>query len=149
MNWYKQALGEPMQEQPQRQEETLQEPPMNEQPNIEAKNPLDGMSTSQAKKILNNKVIPHEQIQGFFSDDSWQGIQQVWNAFNTAGIDWGITGSDYSNDQGVPNGRTWQVEVNFTDRKGKPSKVYGVVRASGAGSVEDPLDRYDIVSYFL
>ena len=111
-------------------------------------NPLDGMTPAQAKKAV-NRVIPHEQIKGFFSDESWQGIQQIWNAFNDAGLNWNIMDTQYSNDQGVPTGKTWQVQVDYTDRRNKPMSIHGVVRAAGAGSVENPLERYDIVAYFV
>ena len=133
MSWYKEA----------------QEEPIDFNPNVEPANPLDGMTPAQAKRTLNN-LIPHDQIKGFFDDDSWQGIQQIWNAFNEAGVNWGISDSQYSSDPNSnPNGKTWTVEVAFTDKRGKPSQVYGNVRAAGAGSVENPLARYDVVAYFL
>ncbi len=112
-------------------------------------NPLDGKSNQQARNIINRKIIPQEQIKGFFTDDSWQGIQQIWNAFNTAGLDWNIMGSDYyPTDSGNPmGGKIWQVEVNFINNKGRPTKLGGTVTAAGAGTVEDPLSRYDITAY--
>jgi len=112
-------------------------------------NPLDGKSNQQARLIINRKIIPQEQIKGVFSDDSWQGVQQVWNAFNEAGLDWDIMGSDYyPSSEGNPmGGKIWKIEVNFTNNKGRPTKLYGNVTAAGAGTVEDPLSRYDITAY--
>lgn len=138
MNWYKQG----------------QEVPIDFSPDIETPaltgpvNPLDNMTPAQAKKAA-NKAIPHDRIKGFFTDKSWQGVQRIWDAFNEAGLNWGIMGSEYSNDNGVPDGKNWQVEVTFTDKRGNPATIYGTVRASGAGTIEDPLSRYDVVAYFI
>jgi len=111
-------------------------------------NPLDGKSNQQARVFINRKVIPHEAIKGFFDDDSWQGIQQIWNAFNQAGLDWNIAGSDYyPNGDNPMGGKIWKIEVNFTNNRGKPTTLYGTVTAAGAGTVEDPLARYDITAY--
>lgn len=116
--------------------------------NISPNNPLNGKSPAQVRRILNNNIIPHEQIKGFFSDEAWEGIHQIWTAFDNSGIDWGITGSEYQHYDGVPSGKKWQIEVNYFDKNNKPKSIYGTVIASGAGTVEDPLSRYDIVVYF-
>ena len=112
-------------------------------------NPLDGKSNQQARNIINKKIIPQESIKGFFADDDWAGINQIWNAFNQAGLDWNIAGSDYyPTDDGNPmGGKIWEVEINFTNNRGKPTKLGGTVTAAGAGTVEDPLSRYDITAY--
>ena len=75
--------------------------------------------------------------------------QKNVDLFNDSGLDWNITGSNYDNDQGVPTGKTWQVQVDYIGRGGKPTSIHGVVRAAGAGTVEHPLERYDIVAYFV
>jgi len=113
-------------------------------------NPLDTKSNQQAKSIV-NKLIPHQQLQGIFRDQYWKPINAIWNAFNTAGLDWQMTGSDYfknSQDptQQMPTGKKWLFEINFTNNKGKKTKLYGNVIASGAGTVEDPLSSYDVVA---
>ena len=112
-------------------------------------NPLDGKSNQQARNIVNKKVIPQEQIKGFFTDDSWQGIQQIWKAFDGAGLDWNIAGSDYypSHDGNPMGGKIWKIEINFINNKGKPTILYGTVTAAGSGTMEDPLSRYDITAY--
>jgi len=111
-------------------------------------NPLDGKSNQQARNIVNRKIIPQEQIKGFFSDDSWQGVQQIWNAFNQAGLDWNIMGSDYCPNGNNPmGGKIWNIQINFTNNKGRLTTLHGTVTAAGAGTVEDPLDRYDITAY--
>ena len=50
---------------------------------------------------------------------------------------------------GNPNAKTWYVQVDYNDKRGRPQSIYGRVRAAGAGTVEDPLSRYDIVAYFV
>ena len=114
----------------------------------QATDPLYGKSKQQAIAIVNRKIIPQEQIKGFFSDDSWQGVQQIWNAFNQAGLDWNIAGSDYyPNGNNPMGGKIWKIEINFINNKGKPTILYGTVTAAGAGTMEDPLSRYDITAY--
>jgi hypothetical protein len=112
-------------------------------------NPLDGKSNAQARNIVNKKVIPQEEIKGFFTDDSWQGIQQIWNAFSSAGLDWNIMDSNYypTHDGHPMGGKIWNIEIGFTNNKGRPTKLYGTVTAAGAGTTEDPLSRYDITAY--
>jgi len=112
-------------------------------------NPLDGKSNQQARVIINRKIIPQEAIKGFFSDESWQGVQQIWNAFSEAGLDWNIMGSDYypTNDGHPMGGKIWKIEINFTNNKGKFTTLHGTVTAAGAGTTEDPLSRYDITAY--
>ena len=112
-------------------------------------NPLDGKSNQQARNIVNKKIIPQEQIKGFFTDESWQGVQQIWNAFNESGLDWNIAGSDYypSHDGHPMGGKIWKIEINFINNKGKETILYGTVTAAGAGTREDPLSRYDITAY--
>jgi len=112
-------------------------------------NPLDGKSNQQARNLVNRRIIPQEQIKGFFSDDSWQGIQQIWNAFNEAGLNWDIMDSNYypTSDGHPMGGKIWYIEINFTNNKGRPTKLNGTITAAGAGTVEDPLARYDITAY--
>jgi len=112
-------------------------------------NPLDGKSNQQARNLVNRKIIPQDSIRGFFSDDSWEGVRQIWTAFDNAGLNWGVTDSNYypTSDGHPMGGKTWNVEIKFTNNKGKPTVLGGIITAAGAGTVEDPLGRYDIVVY--
>jgi len=111
-------------------------------------NPLDGKSNAQARAFVNRKVIPHDAIAGMFSDEGWDGIRQIWTAFDQAGLDWNIAKSDYyPNGDNPMGGKIWNVEINFTNNKGRPTVLRGTVTAAGAGTVEDPLARYDITAY--
>ena len=44
----------------------------------------------------------------------------------------------------MPTRKEWHFEIHWDNDKGKYSKMGGVVTASGAGSVDDPLSRYDV-----
>jgi hypothetical protein len=140
MSWYKQSQEQPVDFNPNVEVPALVSPP----------NPLDGKTPAQARSFA-NKAIPHDLIKGFFSDDSWQGVQQIWTALNQSGLNWNISESNYypTSDGHPMGGKNWGIEVHYTDKKGKPAKIYGNVTAAGAGSVENPLERYDVVAYFL
>jgi len=93
-----------------------------------------------------NKIIGNVS-KGFFTDEYWRGPQKVWDALNAIGVDWHITSSDYDRKNSPPQSKTWKFEVMFTNPRGKAAKLYGHLVASGAGSVADPLSRYDVVAY--
>lgn len=113
-----------------------------------ANNPLNGKTKQRAVSIVNNKIIPHDKIKGFFSDEAWEGVNQIWTAFNDHKIDWNISGSEYYPVREVPpQGKVWNFEIEFINNKGRKTTLYGFVIASGAGTVEDPLSKYDIAAY--
>jgi hypothetical protein len=59
-----------------------------------------------------------------------------------------MTGNQYlHNEQGVPNGKTWKFTIKFENNNRREMTLYGIVTASGAGTVADPLSRYDLVAY--
>lgn len=107
---------------------------------------LDGLDRRQAARLVNSLI--GNITKGFFHDQGWAGPKRVWDKLNKSGIDWTMTKTEYhQNDQGVPDSKVWKFEVNYLDKKSRPKKLYGVLTASGAGSVEDPLDRYDVTVY--
>jgi len=109
-------------------------------------NPLDGKSKQTAKRIVNRLI--GSVSRGIFSDESWQGIQRVWKALEKADIPSYVTSAEYRhNDQGVPNGKVWTFEIPFLNNRGRENKLYGTVVAGGAGSIDEPLSRYDVVAY--
>ncbi len=92
------------------------------------------------KKI--NKIIGATS-KGFFSDESWTGVHNVWNAIRNMGVDLDVTSADYQHDsQGRPVRKVWGFTVTVDQKS-----YVGRLVASGAGSVEDPLSRYDITAY--
>lgn len=109
-----------------------------------SQNPLDGMSNEKARKEVYK--IMAQFTKGVFKDDSWVPIHNIWEAFNAAGLDWTMMGSQYlHNSEGRPSGKEWKFEIKFLNKNGRLTTMHGTVTASGAGSVEDPLDRYDLV----
>ena len=67
---------------------------------------------------------------------------------DAAVINWVMTDNKYRHDErGRPSAKEWKFEVYFHDKNQRFKTLYGIVIAAGAGSVEDPLDRYDLVAY--
>ena len=107
---------------------------------------LDGMNRKKAANRVN--TILAANTKGFFSDESWEGVNKVWQALTDAGIDWTMLSSSYyHNSEGVPSGKTWKFNIDFLNDKSKPAILYGIMTASGAGSVVNPLERYDLTAY--
>lgn len=107
---------------------------------------LDGMSKDTAKRHV-NQLLAH-YTKGLFSDDSWKPVNDIWSALTSAQIDWTLKDNKYlHNERGLPTGKTWSFDIKFINKTGRPAVLYGVVTASGAGTVEDPLGKYDLVAY--
>lgn len=108
---------------------------------------LDGSDRRQGLAIA-NKVIQSAKLQGLFADDHWEPVQRIWSALTKAGIDFSQEKNWYEKDkQGNPSSKTWTFQVNWKGPNDKPLTAYGRVVASGAGSVREPLDRYDVTAY--
>lgn len=107
------------------------------------KSVLDGKSKPAAKKAL--YAILGNRFNGFFSDQGWRPVKWFYDEMNRKGIDWKSRDNFYSKDkEGRPNKKTWRLEISFMDNKGKVRTLYGNIIAAGAGSVDDPLKRYDL-----
>jgi hypothetical protein len=86
--------------------------------------------------------------KGFFSDQSWEPVQRIFDVLKSAAIEWHLVGTDYrKNDRGTPASKEWKFEIEFSNNNGRLTTLYGTIIASGAGSVEDPLEKYDIIAY--
>lgn len=112
----------------------------------EEPNPLNGLTKNQATKFVNELIYSH--TKGFFTDQSWRPVNSIRDAMNKAQLDWNMTDNNYThNENGIPEGKNWEFEVRFWNRRGVKTILYGHIRAAGAGSVEDPLEKYDLVAY--
>jgi hypothetical protein len=110
-------------------------------------NSLDGMKNPKARREV-NKVLHRNAPRGILHDQDWRWVNQVWKALDSAVFDWNLTDSFYTkNRDGMPESKTWKFEIHFENDKGRKTTIYGVLTASGAGSVSDPLEKYDIVVY--
>ena len=106
----------------------------------------DGLSKQKLKTMIYKatKKCTHNKL---YSDQYWQGPQCIWDAFDELNLNWHITRTDYKKQKGdvMPSSKEWQFEIMWDNDKGKFSKLGGYLTASGAGSVEQPLDKYDLV----
>ena len=86
--------------------------------------------------------------KGIFSDEYWKGHKQVYNALvkicDELSLEVELQKSEYRQDQysKVPNSKIWIYRVYNDEMEG-----WFNITASGAGTVEDPLSKYDIVAY--
>jgi hypothetical protein len=104
---------------------------------------LNGKSKQSAKNIIYKLVEPY--TKGFFSDDSWVPVHSIWKALESRDITWEITNSKYDKDEkGTPIRKMWYFKISFIDNKNKQIELPGMITAAGAGTVQDPLSRYDI-----
>jgi hypothetical protein len=118
-------------------------------PLLEATTPeegFDNVAKETLKKRLYKKTMPLSR--GFFKDDNWSAVYKIFKIFTDLGLDWDIYESHYGNhkyDRTMPMERkVWYFEIHFTNNKGKKNKIHGSLTAAGAGTVEDPLSKYDI-----
>lgn len=110
-------------------------------------NILNGMDKRTGLRRI-NAVIAGAHLNGIFRDDNWTPIQRLWREFDKANIPANLTGTFYTkDDQGNPNSKTWKFAVEWIGPNEQPVIVHGQVIASGAGSVKEPLDAYDVVAY--
>lgn len=108
----------------------------------------DGLSKAKLKTLLykETKKCTYNKL---YKDTGWNGPQCIWDTFNKLDLNWHIVKSEYKkikgNEQNVmPDYKEWQFEIMWDDDKGKYKKIGGVVTASGAGTVQDPLSKYDV-----
>jgi len=103
---------------------------------------LNGMNNARARKLVST-VASKAYHTGIYKDDYWEGVKQIYHALDNAGIDYDLLKAEYSPE--FPNTwKHWILSFKFTNDKGRETELFGTITASGAGSVEQPLDRYDM-----
>lgn len=114
--------------------------------------PLDGKSKTNASNWVHSKV--DKMTKGFFSDNYWRPIHQIFKEFDRLRLNWHLTEAKYEEEMttfddgsrhSIPIRKTWTFEIMFINNRDKQDTLYGRIVAAGAGSVEDPLARYDVV----
>ena len=101
------------------------------------------MARLQIKKTVN--LILRKYTNSLYCDECWEPVYDAFASIRDAGFDLVIDGSRYLSDSyGNLNSKTWVYHIELSGRK-KP--IYGVLTAHGAGTVVDPLYRYDISAY--
>ena len=121
---------------------------INENDGVAGQHLINGQSNNVAAGRV-NKVLS-SLSRGFFSDNSWEAIHKIFNKLQELGLDYSITSTKYGGqtaNSNMPTFKEWQISIPFTNKNGKPTVLVGQITAHGAGSVEQPLDRYDITAY--
>ena len=103
---------------------------------------LDGQTKTKALKIIGEILRKHSK--GFFQDEYWIPVHDIFSELTFHGIDYVLISADYD---GKMTSKRWNMSFEFINDKGKNIIIYGNIIASGAGSVENPLSRYDLVGY--
>jgi hypothetical protein len=107
---------------------------------------LDKMTKQKASSLVNKIIDPF--TKGIFSDNSWRPVHQIFRALDNAEIKYFTIHSKYQQDaNGNPSSKTWLIEIPFVNNRSIEDKLYLHIVCSGAGSVNEPLDRYDVVAY--
>jgi hypothetical protein len=105
----------------------------------------DGLSKQKLKTLLykETKKCTYNKL---YKDTGWNGPQCIWDTFNKLNLNWNIIKSEYrkQKEDKMPSSKVWDFEIHWENDKGRYMKMVGQVIAAGAGSVEDPLDRYDL-----
>ena len=105
--------------------------------------PLDGKSKQSARNHIYKLV--GNMTQGFFTDDNWSNVHNIWNTMDNNGIENYLTDNYYKkDDEGNLQSKTWHFEVPFINNRGNQDKLTGTLNAHFAGSIQDPTERYDI-----
>lgn len=100
------------------------------------------MATKATVKRRVNAILS-DSTKGLFWDDCWAPVTSACKALRAAGYEVYVTNTRYGQDEkGNPIYKVWMIEV--TDGQ---FVFPGILTAHGAGSVEQPLDRYDISAY--
>ena len=112
---------------------------------------IDGKSKSAAQNHLYKQIKPftHNKL---YKDDYWEGPKNIWTLFDKMGLNWQIDKSEYrkgqkrmGEDPMLDYSKVWWFTIWFDNNKGKQQKFRGYLTAAGAGSVSDPLEKYDVV----
>ncbi len=110
---------------------------------------IDGQSNNVAASRV-NKILAMSS-KGLFSDNSWEAINNIFKKLKEAGLDVELLSTKYGGHEdtsnGMPKYKEWKISIPFTNKNGKPVRLVGQITAHGAGSVEQPLDKYDITAY--
>jgi len=101
----------------------------------------NGQTKRQVVKQLYKHI--HPLTTKIYTDEYWHGSKAVFHVFDKLGLKWHLTGSRYDT-ASPPTYKVWSFEVEFLNQKSRVQKITGYIMAHGAGSVEDPLDKYDI-----
>ncbi len=106
------------------------------------------MPTRQALKKNINEIL-QEETKGLHTDEYWLPVYSAFRAVahyaDSNNILFVHTNNRYNTNKiGIPISKTWFFEILRGNNK---KTIRGILTAHGAGSVEDPLAKYDISAY--
>ena len=109
-------------------------------------NPLNGMTKVRATRYIGKLIDKY--TKGLFSDEYWEPVNKIFQELSSNNISYVVKSAEYrENEKGTPIAKTWRFEIEFLNEKNKSSILYGNITASGAGTVANPLEKYDIIAY--
>lgn len=121
---------------------------LNEGKNISTGLGADGITKAKLKSKIYKETKKHTHNK-LYKDTYWEGPQKIWNTFNNLNLNWNFSkNSEYKYDKKIskmPVRKEWYFEIMWEGPNGKQMKQGGYLIAAGAGSVDDPLDKYDLV----
>lgn len=87
------------------------------------------------------------KLRGVFNDEYWKPIHEAFDIIRDTGVDLevNVKNGGYSP---AGNSKRWDITVEWENYEEKKFVLHGIVVASGAGSVDDPLSAYDVTFYF-
>jgi len=111
-----------------------------------AANPIEGKSNRTAEARVNTALAGF--TKGIHSDRYWQPIHAAFQKLNAMGLEVNVSSAEYGGkgSNGMPAYKEWQFKIPFTNSNGRPTELWGRITAHGAGSVADPLDKYDVTA---
>jgi len=105
----------------------------------------DGLTKSRIKTLIykETKKCTHNKL---YKDSYWEGPKCIWDTFDKLNLGWTMLDSKYRHDKdGKPNAKEWKFEIHWHDKNMNYKTTGGYLVAAGAGTVEDPLSKYDLV----
>ena len=111
----------------------------------ELKTSLDGKTLNQARKAINN-IWALQDTAKCFNDEYWKPVNDFFKALQKASVGFELVKTEYKeNEDGNPVSKTWWLKFKFNNQNGKMSEINGSITAYGCGTVENPLNQYDVV----
>lgn len=100
------------------------------------------MATKKTWKNRIQKILSSRG--GIYQDDYWTEVHAIWEGISNIGGDVIINSANYQEENGVPMRKVWEYTIEI-----EGYTFHGILTAHGAGTVQDPLSRYDISAYFF
>lgn len=111
------------------------------EPETKIGNDIPVFTDSAIKTKLRNVI--QDKIQGFFSDNSWEAVRNVQKALDSVLPNLSVYEAKYD-PESPPTYKRWLMVGAFKTPEGKNRAVWVSITASGAGTVEDPMSKYDL-----